>query len=115
MSCYLKGQILHSLLLCLKIAHLQVGSRSPKITEVNIEVLTFINQNVNLFAQHEKCSWISLGDISAGMCQQHPKKMCLNPAATAGPHIGRDHAVQTAMQFIFDVKVQRQITAACIK
>lgn len=77
----LKDRSLYSLLLCLKIAHLQVERRSLKIAQVNIKVPAFINQNVNLFARHEKCTWIYLGGISAG------KNMCVYCAATTGQHI----------------------------
>lgn len=64
----LKDRSLYSLLLCLKIAHLEVGRRSLKMTEVNINALTFINQNLNVFAQYEKRTGIYLCDISAGTC-----------------------------------------------
>lgn len=65
----LKDRSLYSLLLCLKIAHLQVARQSLKITQVNIKVPAFINQSVNLFALDEKCAWIYLCDISAGSQQ----------------------------------------------
>ena len=50
----LKDRSLYSLFLCLKIAHLQVERCSLKITQVNIKLLTAINQNVNSLVQRER-------------------------------------------------------------
>lgn len=106
----LKDRSLYSLLLCLKNAHLQVGRCSLKITQVNIQVLTFINQNMNLFAQHEKCTcWIYLGDECRNI-ELLTKNMCFYCVETTEPHtfISRrkcelhsgHHAVKTCMWFV---------------
>lgn len=66
----LKDTSSHSLLLRLKIARLPVRRQWL----VNIKVLTLINQIVNLFAQHEKCTCICLGDVSAENIATAPAK-----------------------------------------
>lgn len=53
----LKDMSLYSLLLCL--------GKKMKITHVNMKILTFINQIMNLFTQQDKSTCICLDDISA--------------------------------------------------